>query len=81
MSGPIKPNYVGNDATAIGNAFRIFVDVHKELLNIIIGKAGFLTQIPFVGAPVSAVLRGIEKVVDVSFSFFFFFFFFLSCEC
>lgn len=69
MAGP-KASYAGDDATAIGNAFRTFVKVHQDLLNVIIGKAGFLTQIPFVGPPVTAVLRGIESVVDVSFSFF-----------
>lgn len=68
-AGTAKASYVGNDATAIGNAFRIFVEVHKQLLNVIIGKARVLTQLPLVGAPVSAVLRLVEGVVDVSFFF------------
>jgi hypothetical protein len=41
--------YIGDEATAIGNAFRTFVRVHQQLLGVLIGKAGFLTQIPFVG--------------------------------
>ncbi|KAK1754236.1 UVI-1 protein [Echria macrotheca] len=56
--------YVGDEATAIGNAFRTFVRVHQQLLGVLIGKAGFLTQIPFVGPPVAEVLRQVEGVVD-----------------
>ncbi|KAI4631685.1 uncharacterized protein J4E87_002391 [Alternaria ethzedia] len=41
-----------------------FVRVHQALLNILIGKAGLFSTLPFVGAPVAAVLRQIEKVVD-----------------
>jgi len=61
-AGPAS--YAGADALAIGDAFRTFVRVHQDLLNILIGKTGFLTQIPFVGPPVAAVLRQIEAVVD-----------------
>ncbi|KAK5662309.1 hypothetical protein OQA88_8215 [Cercophora sp. LCS_1] len=64
MSAGPKASYGGDDATAIGNAFRVFVKAHQDLLNTLIGKAGFLTKIPFVGPPVTAVLRGIESVVD-----------------
>ncbi|KAI0487408.1 UVI-1 [Xylaria cf. heliscus] len=52
------------DATLVFNAFRAFVRVHQELLNILIGKAGILTSIPVVGPPVAAALRSIEGVVD-----------------
>ena len=31
-----------------------------------IGKAGLLSTVPFVGAPMAAVLRQVENVVDVS---------------
>jgi hypothetical protein len=45
---------------------RQFVRVHQALLNILIGKAGLLQQVPLVGPPVAAVLRQVESVVDVS---------------
>ncbi len=41
--------------------------VHQALLNILIGKAGLFEKIPLIGEPVSAVLRSLEGVVDVSF--------------
>ena len=47
-------------------AFKIFVDAFDQLLEILIGKAGFLAQIPSVGIPVAAVLRGVQSVIDVS---------------
>jgi len=50
--------------TNVFNAFRDFVTVHQELLSILIGKAGILQDIPFVGGPVASVLRTIESVVD-----------------
>ncbi|KAF5845933.1 hypothetical protein GGP41_008446 [Bipolaris sorokiniana] len=43
---------------------QIFVRVHQVLLNILIGKAGLFTTIPFIGQPVAAVLRQVEGVVD-----------------
>ncbi|KAJ8115825.1 hypothetical protein ONZ43_g4583 [Nemania bipapillata] len=52
------------DADLVFNAFRAFVRVHQELLNILIGKSGLLTQVPFIGPPVAAVLRSVEGVVD-----------------
>ncbi|KAI0447167.1 UVI-1 [Xylaria telfairii] len=52
------------DATLIFDAFRAFVRVHQELLNILIGKAGILTKVPFIGQPVATVLRSVESVVD-----------------
>lgn len=59
------PPVTGNrDATLIFNAFRDFVTVHQELLNILIGKAGILSKVPMVGAPVAAALRQLEGVVD-----------------
>ncbi|KAI0188834.1 UVI-1 [Xylaria flabelliformis] len=54
----------GPDADLVFNAFRAFVRVHQELLNILIGKAGIFTLFPFVGPPVAAALRGVEGVVD-----------------
>ncbi|KAK6535879.1 hypothetical protein TWF281_000129 [Arthrobotrys megalospora] len=52
------------DAKAIADAFRKFVQVHQALLNILIGKAGLFTTVPFIGQPVSAVLRSLEAIVD-----------------
>lgn len=43
-----------------------FVRAHQILLNILIGKAGILTNVPFIGPPVATVLRSVEGVVDVS---------------
>jgi hypothetical protein len=36
------------------------------LLNILIGKAGLFDTVPIIGQPVSAVLRQVESIVDVS---------------
>ncbi|TDZ25474.1 hypothetical protein Cob_v001495 [Colletotrichum orbiculare MAFF 240422] len=58
------PVPAGADADAIFDAFREFVRVHQALLNILIGKAGLFNTVPFVGQPVTAVLRQVEAVVD-----------------
>ncbi|XP_014555455.1 hypothetical protein COCVIDRAFT_102275 [Bipolaris victoriae FI3] len=60
-SEPVK---AGPDSDAIFDAFREFVRVHQVLLNILIGKAGLFTTVPFIGQPVAAVLRQLESVVD-----------------
>ncbi|KAK6508882.1 hypothetical protein TWF481_003649 [Arthrobotrys musiformis] len=54
------------DAKAVADAFRLFVKVHQDLLNILIGKAGLFTIVPIIGTPVAAVLRSIEAVVDTA---------------
>ncbi|EAQ84761.1 hypothetical protein CHGG_08775 [Chaetomium globosum CBS 148.51] len=68
MSVPCLPapraNYTGVEATAIADAFRLFVKTHQTLLDALIGVGGFITKIPFAGPPVAAVLRSVEKVVD-----------------
>ncbi len=43
-----------------------FHRVTQQLLNILIGKAGILSNVPFIGPPVAASLRQLEGVVDVS---------------
>ncbi len=43
-----------------------FYHVTQQLLNILIGKANILTSVPIIGPPVSASLRNLESVVDVS---------------
>ena len=58
--------YAGSEATAIADAFRVFFAALHDLLSVVIGKAGFLTKIPFIGPPISSVLRSIEGVVKVS---------------
>ena len=58
--------YAGSEATTIAEALRLFFAALRDLLNIVIGKAGFLTKIPFIGPPVASVLRSIEGVVEVS---------------
>ncbi|USP79085.1 uncharacterized protein yc1106_06359 [Curvularia clavata] len=59
-----SPVPAGADADLIFEAFREFVRVHQVLLNILIGKAGLFTTVPFIGQPVAAVLRQVEAVVD-----------------
>ncbi|KAK4203484.1 hypothetical protein QBC40DRAFT_251183 [Triangularia verruculosa] len=52
------------DRQAVADAFKEFVRVHQVLLNILIGKAGLFTTVPFIGAPVTAILRQLESTVD-----------------
>ncbi|KAL7780447.1 hypothetical protein CFE70_010470, partial [Pyrenophora teres f. teres 0-1] len=52
----------GQATDDVFNAFREAI-----LLNILIGKAGLFQSVPFIGTPIAAVLRQVEKVVDVSF--------------
>ncbi|CAE7220468.1 hypothetical protein PTTW11_11315 [Pyrenophora teres f. teres] len=54
----------GQATDDVFNAFREFVRVHQVLLNILIGKAGLFQSVPFIGTPIAAVLRQVEKVVD-----------------
>ncbi|KAG9188327.1 hypothetical protein G6011_02250 [Alternaria panax] len=60
----MPPVAAGEPSDAIFEAFREFVRVHQVLLNILIGKAGLFETVPFIGAPVAAVLRQVEKIVD-----------------
>ncbi|KAK2766778.1 hypothetical protein FQN54_006092 [Arachnomyces sp. PD_36] len=53
------------DSDLIFNAFHEFTRVMQALLNILIGKAGILQEIPIVGGPVAAVLRSVESIIDV----------------
>jgi hypothetical protein len=61
-----SPVSAGTGANAIAEAFREFFEVHQELLNILIGKAGLFNTVPVIGQPVAAVLRQLESAVDVS---------------
>ncbi|KAI1827273.1 UVI-1 [Xylaria intraflava] len=58
----ISPRDPGADL--VFNSFRAFVRVHQQLLNILIGKAGLITSVPFIGPPVATVLRSVESIVD-----------------
>ncbi|KAH6685307.1 UVI-1 protein [Plectosphaerella plurivora] len=60
----MPPVAAGAPSDLIFDAFREFVRVHQVLLNILIGKAGLFTVVPLIGAPVAAVLRQIESIVD-----------------
>lgn len=42
------------------------VRVYQALLNILIGKAGILTEVPVIGQPTATALREFEGVIDVS---------------
>ncbi|KFZ02293.1 hypothetical protein V500_00289 [Pseudogymnoascus sp. VKM F-4518 (FW-2643)] len=46
------------------NAYREFVHVEQTLLNILIGKAGLVKQVPLVGQPIAAILRQLEDATD-----------------
>ncbi|OBT69177.1 hypothetical protein VE03_02033 [Pseudogymnoascus sp. 23342-1-I1] len=46
------------------DAYKEFVRVNQDLLNILIGKAGLVEQIPLVGQPIAAVLRSFEGTAD-----------------
>lgn len=52
-----------DDQGDICDAFTGFVKVHIALLNTVIGKNSLLAGTPFT-APIAAVLRSIEGVVD-----------------
>ncbi|KAK2755043.1 hypothetical protein FQN54_006571 [Arachnomyces sp. PD_36] len=58
------PQITGPDATKVFEAYREHVRVHQATLNILIGKAGILQKVPFVGAPIAAVLRQVEANLD-----------------
>ncbi|KAK0377859.1 UVI-1 protein [Colletotrichum limetticola] len=62
----MPPVPAGPQSDAIFEAFREFVRIHQMLLNVLIGKAGLFSTVPLIGAPIAAVLRQVEKVVDVS---------------
>jgi len=59
-----SPRFNAADSILIFNAFREFVMIHQQLLNILIGKAGLFRAVPFIGEPVANVLVGIEMIVD-----------------
>ncbi|KAK3191659.1 hypothetical protein K4F52_002474 [Lecanicillium sp. MT-2017a] len=63
--GSMNPEtYAGKDADIIFDAFRTFVMVHQQLLNILIGKAGIVQRVPIIGQPMAAILRALEEIVD-----------------
>ncbi|KAK1497658.1 UVI-1 [Colletotrichum cuscutae] len=60
----MPPVPAGPQSDAIFEAFREFVRIHQMLLNVLIGKAGLFSTVPLIGAPIAAVLRQVESVVD-----------------
>lgn len=59
-----EDDFAEDDQSAICTALTSFVEVHKNLLEIVIGKAGLLTIVPFAGPLVASVLRELESIVD-----------------
>ncbi|KAH8590127.1 hypothetical protein B0O99DRAFT_745433 [Bisporella sp. PMI_857] len=64
LKGTSKPSksFTKGEQQEVCKAFRNFVKIHQELLDVVIGKGGILTLLG--GAPVAAVLRVLEGVVD-----------------
>ncbi|KAJ4234648.1 hypothetical protein NW759_001639 [Fusarium solani] len=60
---PKDPDFPESGQSEICEAFISFVKVHQNLLETIIGKKGLLSSTPFT-APIAAVLRVLENVVD-----------------
>ncbi|KAH7071891.1 hypothetical protein BKA63DRAFT_59355 [Paraphoma chrysanthemicola] len=58
------PTPAGADADAVFNAYRSFATEHQSLLNTLTTKAGLSSTAPFVGAPMSAILRADESAID-----------------
>ncbi|KAK3896693.1 hypothetical protein C8A05DRAFT_20386 [Staphylotrichum tortipilum] len=58
------PAIAGEDADLVYSSFAGFAKTTQDFLNIMIGKAGILTKVPFIGQPVAASLRQLEGVVD-----------------
>ncbi|KAI6780644.1 uncharacterized protein J7T54_001148 [Emericellopsis cladophorae] len=59
-----EDDFEEDDQSAICTALTSFVEVHKNLLEIVIGKAGLLNIVPFAGPLVATVLRELENIVD-----------------
>jgi len=53
-----------DQASSISDAVRDYVRVSQATLNILIGKAGLSSQVPFVAAPLAAILRQLEASDD-----------------
>ncbi|KAI8721737.1 hypothetical protein NCS52_00316000 [Fusarium sp. LHS14.1] len=60
---PEDTDFPKSGQSEICEAFTGFVKVHQNLLETIIGKKGLLSSTPFT-APIAAVLRVLEGVVD-----------------
>jgi hypothetical protein len=52
------------EAKLVVDALVVFVNVHKALLNVVIGKHGLLTLVPFF-EPIRRALVSLEIIVDV----------------
>lgn len=66
QSQNLDPIEAGPDADAINKAYQSFVREYQKLFNILIGKSDLYSNAPFIGAPIAAVLRQVESVIDAS---------------
>lgn len=57
-------SFKDSDAKPVAEAFRELVRVHQALLNTLTGKAGLFSNAPMILAPVAAVLKSYEGVID-----------------
>ncbi|KAF3014154.1 hypothetical protein E8E14_001052 [Neopestalotiopsis sp. 37M] len=53
------------EADNVYAAFRDFSAIHQKLLTTLTGKAALLSTVPIIAAPMSAILRQDENVLDV----------------
>lgn len=55
-----------DEISRVATAFRDFSNGQQKFLNILIGKAGVFEQVPFIGQPLTGVLRQLESITEVS---------------
>ncbi|OBT49065.1 hypothetical protein VE00_00238 [Pseudogymnoascus sp. WSF 3629] len=63
----LKDDFTGltqADENLVFDAYEEFARAEKSTLNILISKADVLTNVPFIGPPVAAVLHSVEDVVN-----------------
>ncbi|KAM5533915.1 hypothetical protein V8D89_012455 [Ganoderma adspersum] len=60
---PATPAYPDDAAVAVVDVLTTFVEVHQDLLNLVIGKHSLAAMFALT-APIAAALRGLESVVD-----------------
>ncbi|PIL27611.1 hypothetical protein GSI_10763 [Ganoderma sinense ZZ0214-1] len=60
---PATPAYPDDAAVAVVDVLTTFVEVHQDLLNVVIGKHSLAAMFALT-APIAAALRALEGVVD-----------------
>ncbi|KAH8846307.1 hypothetical protein MCOR27_002159 [Pyricularia oryzae] len=53
-----------DEISRVATAFRDFSNGQQKFLNILIGKAGVFEQVPFIGQPLTGVLRQLESITE-----------------